>query len=69
MNCENPECNHPQEYHMRGEFNCTKVIEKIYDKDNVKYMGIPGAANIAAHRLCPCEKFIYPKDFDKKNDS
>ena len=60
MNCENPKCNHTQEDHMQGEFNCTRVIEKIYSKDKKDFGTL--AAKVPAIRLCPCMKFIYPDE-------
>jgi len=58
MICENPDCQHKQESHMLGEFNCTVVIEKIYSKDKKDFGTV--AMEVPAQRLCPCEAFIGP---------
>lgn len=55
MNCDN--CNHTQEKHMAGEFNCTIVLEKIYDPKDVGTL----KATVAAMKSCDCLKFVYPK--------
>jgi len=60
MICSNPECNHFEEDHMQGEFNCTRVIEKIYSKDKKDFGTL--LMKIPALRLCPCEKFVKPID-------
>ena len=58
MICEN--CQHRQEDHMLGDFNCTKVIELLYSKNKKDFGTI--AMKVPAQRLCPCEKFIGPEE-------
>jgi len=58
MNCDN--CNHIQEKHMAGMYNCTVVLEKIYDPKDI---GTP-AYGVAAHLMCDCEKFVHPGEFE-----
>jgi len=58
LNCA--KCNHTQEKHMAGKYNCTIVLEKIYDPKDIGTL----KANVAAFKMCDCQLFEHPGEFE-----
>lgn len=53
--CKNPDCNHAQNMHLKGEHHCTEIIEMIPQVDS---SGIQFEEPVYARRLCKCKTFV-----------